>query len=93
MKSSASLEIERPERWAKQLASHIGNRAEVSTHAGLSTISFGFGGSGTISTSETAVLLTAEADSEENLQRIQEVLGSHLLRFAKLEGSQQLTWS
>jgi hypothetical protein len=93
VKKSTELVIDRPERWAKQLASHVGNRAEVVSENAVSKITFGFGGTGTISTSETAVLLSAEADSEENLSRIQEILGSHLLRFAKLEGQLTLHWS
>lgn len=84
--------IERPERWAKQLGSHLGNKAEHSERDGEHTLKFGFGAIGRISTSENAVLLEAEADSAESLERAQHVLGSHLLRFAKLEDV-ELSWS
>lgn len=93
MKSSAELVIERPARYAKQLASHIGTRAEVTNENGMSTIRFGFGGVGTIATSETSVLLTAEAEDQERLSRIQDVLGSHLLRFSKAAEGTALAWS
>ena len=92
-KSSARLVIDRPERYAKQLAAHIGHKAQsVAEVDGVTTITFGFGGSGTISVNSEAVLLTAEADSQEHLETAQNVLGRHLLKFAKLE-DQALDWS
>jgi uncharacterized protein len=90
--SRTELVIERPERWAKQLSSHLGNKAEHSELAGEHTLKFGFGAIGRISTSDNAVLLEAEADDAESLARAQHVLGSHLLRFAKLENV-ELSWS
>jgi hypothetical protein len=91
--SSAKLVIDRPERYAKQLASHIGHKAEsVSEADGITTITFGFGGSGTIAVNSDAVLLTARADTQENLETAQNVLGKHLLKFAKLE-DQTLDWN
>lgn len=91
--SSAKLIIDRPERYAKQLASHIGHKAEsVSENDGITTISFGFGGSGTISVDAEGVLLNAKADTQENLATAQMVLGKHLLKFAKLE-DQTLDWN
>lgn len=92
MQSATELVIERPERWAKQLASHIGHRAEVEGADGVYTVRFGFGATGSISTSETAVLLRVEADAQQELERAKDVLGSHLLRFAKLEDSVTLSW-
>lgn len=92
MHSSTELVIERPERWAKQLASHVGHRATVENDNGHYTVSFGFGAKGIISTSSTAVVLTVEAQEQEGFDRAKEVLGSHLLRFAKLEDSVVLNW-
>lgn len=91
-KSSTKLTIERPERYAKQLASHIGHKAQsVAEVDGVTTITFGFGGTGTISVNSDSVLLTAQADSQENLDKAQDVLGRHLLKFAKLE-DHKLDW-
>jgi len=93
LNSCAALEIERPERYAKQLAAHISHKAESSSETdGVTTITFGFGGSGTISVNKNSVLLSAQAETKEALEMAQNVLGRHLLKFAKLE-DQQLTWS
>lgn len=91
--SSAKLVIDRPERYAKQLASHIGHKAESVAEAdGITTITFGFGGTGTIAVESDSVLLTGEAGNQEDLEKIQNILGKHLLKFAKLE-DQQLDWN
>jgi uncharacterized protein len=92
VKTQTQLVIDRPERWAKQLASHLGHKAEVITEGNRSVISFGFGGTGVIDCSETAVLLSAEASEQESLDRIKHIMGSHLLRFAKLEDTHTLSW-
>lgn len=92
MITKTELEIERPERWAKQLGSHLGNKAEHFEQEGVHTLRFGFGATGKIWTSQRCVILEAEADDEESMKRAQHVLGSHLLRFAKLE-DQVLVWS
>lgn len=91
--SSAKLVIDRPERYAKQLASHIGHKAQsISEADGITSITFGFGGTGTIAVESDAVLLTGDAGNQEDLEKIQNILGKHLLKFAKLE-DQQLDWN
>lgn len=91
--TSAKLTIDRPERYAKQLAAHISHKAQDSSEAdGVTTITFGFGGSGTISVNSDSVLLTAQAETQENLETAQNVLGRHLLKFAKLE-DKSLDWN
>jgi hypothetical protein len=93
MNTCAALEIERPERYAKQLVSHISHKAVTLTDdKGLTTVTFGFGATGTVSVSETSVLLSAQAENQDSLERAQDVLGRHLLKFAKLE-DQNLNWS
>jgi caffeoyl-CoA O-methyltransferase len=91
--SSAKLIIDRPERYAKQLASHIGHKAQaVEEIDGKTHITFGFGATGTIEVGDGAVILTATANDGEAMTKAQDVLGRHLLKFAKLEG-QTLDWS
>jgi caffeoyl-CoA O-methyltransferase len=91
--SSAKLIIDRPERYAKQLASHIGHKAQGAEEIdGKTHITFGFGATGTIAVGDGAVLLTATANEEEAMSKAQDVLGRHLLKFAKLE-DQTLDWS
>jgi hypothetical protein len=93
LNSCTALVIDRPERYAKQLAAHISHKAQESVETeGLTTITFGFGATGTISVSADSVLLSAQSESQEGLERAQDVLGRHLLKFAKLE-DQKLVWS
>lgn len=92
LKSSATLIIDRPERYAKQLASHIGHKAEVVTEGTLSTVKFGNGAIGTIDVNSDSVLLGATAETEEQLVLAKNVLGRHLLKFAKLEDG-ELDWN
>ena len=92
LNSCAALEIERPERYAKQLAAHIGHKAEVVTEDGTSTVNFGNGAVGTIAVNSHSVLLSASAETEEQMDVAKMVLGKHLLKFAKLE-DQTLEWS
>ena len=93
LNSCAALEIDRPERYAKQLVSHISHKAvTLADDTGLTTVTFGFGATGTVSVNEKSVLLSAQAETQDALERAQDVLGRHLLKFAKLE-DQQLTWS
>ena len=93
LNSCAALEIDRPERYAKQLVSHISHKSVTLTdETGLTKVTFGFGATGTVSVNKNSVLLSAQAENQEALERAQDVLGRHLLKFAKLE-DQQLVWS
>lgn len=93
LNSCAALEIDRPERYAKQLSSHIAHKSVTATdESGLTSVTFGFGATGTISVNSHSVLLSAQAETQEGLERAQDVLGRHLLKFAKLE-DQNLHWS
>jgi hypothetical protein len=86
--AEAKVSIERPERWAKQLVSHLGNKAKVEELESASKLTFGEEGTsvGLVSTNESQVLLTALGQSQEDLDRAKNVLGKHLERFAeKLE--------
>lgn len=81
MKTASYLEIERPDRWAKQLLSHLSNKSELEGN----TLKFGFGATGTVVSSSSALTLIAESDNQETLERAQEILIKHLYRFAKIE--------
>jgi hypothetical protein len=79
--STARVAIERPERWAKQLVSHLGHKAEVTeTEQGSKlTLTVGIG---LVSVADGCVVLEAEALDEESLAKVENVLGGHLERFA-----------
>ena len=88
LSAQAQVAIERPQRWAKQLVSHLGNKAKVEETATGSKLYFGEDGNsvGLVDTDEEHVRLTAFGNSAEDLERAKNVLGKHLERFAeKLE--------
>lgn len=79
--STAVVATETPQRYAKQLRSHLGRKREW-TPLGEDGCIFTFDyGVGTVTTREGAVVLEARADDDEGLARVQDVLGRHLERF------------
>ena len=76
----AVVPIERPARYAKQLASHIGHRVEVTSRDDGYDVAF-TDGTGRIDVAETSLTLTATSEDSAVLERIKDVLGRHLLQF------------
>jgi hypothetical protein len=79
--SMARIAIERPERWAKQLVSHLGHKADVKEIEQGSQLTLTVG-VGLVSVVDGCVELRAEAPDEESLAKVENVLGGHLDRFA-----------
>lgn len=79
--STATVTTERPGRYAKQLVSHMSRKAQGtwSDKAAEGTITF-TDAELTLTTGEGALLLSLSADSE-NLERMEDVVGRHLVRF------------
>ena len=71
-----------PERYAKQLVSHLGRRLTWVTDGDTSRADIG-SGVGTVVVGNGVLTLRAEAPDTETLERIQHVLGSHLERFGQ----------
>lgn len=80
-RSEARVLTDRPHRYAKQLAAHLGRRAESTwdEEKGEGRIAFPRG-TGTLTATEGALLLTLETDAE-HLDRLEDVMGRHLIRF------------
>lgn len=78
LRSRTNIELNRPERYATQLKSHLGHKAK--THEDFVIFDFGVG---QITTTDTSVQLEAFADTDKMLEKTQNVLSIHLLRFAK----------
>ncbi|MEU6252749.1 DUF2218 domain-containing protein [Streptomyces sp. NPDC047043] len=80
-RSEARVATDRPHRYAKQLASHLGRRSETSwdEEKGEGGIVFQ-NGAGTLTATEGALLLTVETDAD-NLALLEDVVGRHLVRF------------
>ncbi len=79
--SHADVTIERPQRYAKQLASHISHKVQVDNFDGGGYLAHIGEGLGHIMPSGSRLTLVAEANDDETLERIQSVLGKHLLQF------------
>jgi len=76
----ADVRTDAPERYAKQLVSHLGRKVEFTTEGATSTAAIA-GGIGVIEVGEGVLRLRAEAPDAETLDRVQDVLGRHLERF------------
>lgn len=86
MTTTAFLETDRPERYIKQLVSHLGNRLETSVDdAGTATVRMPNGSTCVLVPNETGIEMRANADDDESMARIQDVVGRHLIRFTKDE--------
>lgn len=89
--SRADVLTATPERYAKQLVSHLGHRVPVESTPDGDLLRFE-GGRGLVQIGEGMLVLQAEADDEQALAVVQDVLGRHLLKFgAKQELT--VTWS
>lgn len=80
--SIATVTTSTPERYAKQLASHLGRKAEVREEPTGERIVIGTG-SCLLEPRGDALVLRAVADDAESLRRVEQVVGSHLERFGQ----------
>jgi hypothetical protein len=71
-----------PERYAKQLASHLGRKVEVREENGGTRIVL-TGGSCLLASGAGVLDLHATADDAESLDRVMDVVGRHLERFGQ----------
>ena len=78
----ADVPTHAPERYAKQLVSHLGRRVDWSSDGITSTASFGEG-TGRVVVGDGVLTLFAAAPDAEGLARVQDVLGRHLERFGQ----------
>ena len=65
----------------QRLCKHFGHKAEVDFTPEKGTIAFEFGRTDLAATADSLVM-SAHAESEENLARLKRVMASHLERFA-----------
>ncbi|NEK56776.1 DUF2218 domain-containing protein [Geodermatophilus sabuli] len=89
----AEVPTDRPERWVKQLVSHLGRRLEgsVDETTGVGRLD-GPGMSVTLEPVGPTLVLEASAEDAEGLDRITDVVGSHLQRFAASTEELAVRW-
>lgn len=80
--ASAIVPTKFAERYIKQLAAHLGHKAEIRIEPNGKRIVLPVGSCLLLSRAE-AVELRAESHTAEGLERIKEVTGSHLERFGQ----------
>lgn len=78
----ASVVTDAPARYAKQLASHLGRKAEVRDEADGVRIVLPIG-SCLLVPADGTLELSAQAQGQEELDRVTDVVGSHLERFGQ----------
>ncbi|RBY85844.1 DUF2218 domain-containing protein [Blastococcus sp. TF02A-26] len=79
-----------PERYAKQLAAHLGRRSEIREEADGVRIVLAVGDC-LLRSQEGSLELLATAPGPEELERVQAVVGSHLERFGQ-RSELQVVW-
>lgn len=80
MRAVATVETSRPERYAKQLASHLGRKCEIREEDDGAVVILG-GGECLLFCGDGSLELRATAPEQESLDRVKQVVGSHLERF------------
>lgn len=79
-----------PERYAKQLLSHLGRRTSWTTDGNRSSAEIA-GGTGEVVVGDGVLTLIASAPDADALARVQHVLGDHLERFGQ-RNELAVTW-
>jgi hypothetical protein len=89
--SRAVVAVDNPARWAKQLASHLGRHTPPTDEDGGQRLHFAVG-SCLLRCEDGALVLDAQAADPAGLRRVEEIVGSHLERFAAKLGL-TVTWT
>ena len=87
----ADVPTDAPERYAKQLVSHLGRRVEWTSDGRVSTATIA-GGTGIVEVGDGVLTLRAQSGDPESLERVQDVLGRHLERFGQ-RNELVVTWA
>lgn len=90
MESTARVSTERPARYIKQLAEHMGRRIQTEYTDEHGTLTFDFGRC-ELSAEAGTLVLHAHADDAESLARVEDVTGRHLERFGQ-KNELAVTW-
>lgn len=89
--SRAEVRTETPARYAKQLASHMGRKIDASWDGAAGVLPFSFG-TCALSAKDGVLVLDAEAATDEDLARVEDVAGRHLERFGQ-RNELTVTWT
>jgi hypothetical protein len=91
LRSSAHIATERPERYVKQLVSHLGRKLATSvSDDGVSTITFADGAC-VLSSHPGYIDAQASGADAQTLAVVEDVVARHLVRFGS-KGELSVTW-
>lgn len=90
--ATATVPTATPERYAKQLASHLGRRCEIREETDGIRIVLADTGDCLLTSRDGALDLSATAHGPEELDRVMHVVGSHLERFGQ-RNELQVSWN
>ena len=80
LRSRADVATASPQRYAKQLVSHLGHKVDVVTDGATSTLQID-GATGHVVVGDGVITLLASAADTAGVELVEHVLGSHLVRF------------
>ena len=89
--SHATVKTDRPQRYIKQLVSHLGHRLSTSVADDGTGIITMDGGRSTLTPADGAIEIAASADGAGTLSRLEDVIARHLIRFGS-DGELEVTW-
>ena len=89
--STARVVTDRGDRYHKQLASHFGNRVEVTESPAGTVLTWGFGRTTTLTVEPGGLVMLATADDAQTLDQVKDVTARHLERFGEKDGL-VVTW-
>jgi len=91
VRSVAHVATPTPERYAKQLASHLGHRVPVTEAPDGSTVLTFGAGTGTLRSEPGQLVMEAQAGDAAGLAQVEDVLARHLVRFGERQ-ELTVTW-
>ena len=83
MSKHGTMATDRPERYAKQLASHWSEKATVTEDAGTTTLVMGNGNTVALRPSDGTLEIEAAVAPDGDLDRWAQVVADHLQRFGQ----------
>lgn len=89
--SRATVPTEKPARYIKQLGSHFGQKIDVTERDDATVLAFPMGEC-ELRDAGSAIAITATASSDDDLERLEGVVGRHLERFGARD-ELTVTWT
>jgi uncharacterized protein len=80
--SEALVATDRPERYGNQLVKHFSNKIDANWDGGSGVLQFGFGDAA-VHAEEGVLRMRVNAGDRASLERMEQVVASHLVRFGQ----------